>query len=402
MTSSVQYYKNDFPADSVWKFFTARSPERPENREFSNEFCIGNESGWKRYISCKNSNDLRAIVVNKSFQALHIGPCFSDAATRARVPNVKIVGKELVFDLDLQDIAWFGVDKTDQASNDRYVRAVFASTAVLVEILREVMGFEHFVAVYSGRRGVHLWVLDKRAFCWGDAERGALCKFIAGVPSKRDNRVIETFHILNNPSFGETVWKAVEKARNVLLAPKNAGGVGLFDKQRDVDSFLTALFDVPVEDKFKEYKARMEKEARCQSNMKTGWEAYEKIKAVLASNKFYVNRFRDIFISLTWPIIDVGATAKTNHCTKSVFSLHAKTGRVAVPVLLDQLYSSKDNPLPPIVDPAEIKVDFTSSMHHFTTGIKLINEAMRVLTPKTKNLQDIEDLVSNVSKRPRV
>lgn len=400
----MQYYKNDFPADAVWKFFTARNPNRPENREFSNEFSIGNdgESAWKRYISCKDPNDLRSIVTNKSFQALHIGASFSDAATRARVPNVKFIGKELVFDLDLQDIAWFGIDKSDQASNDRYVRAVFASAAVLVEILKEVMGFEHFVAVYSGRRGVHLWVLDERAFGWGDAERDALCKFIAGVPSKRDNRVIDTFHILNNPSFGETVWQAVEKARKVLLAPKNSGGVGLFDKQRDVDSFLTALFDVPVEDKFKEYKSRMEKEARCESNTKTGQEAYEKIEATLASNKFYANRFRDVLISIIWPIIDVGATAKTNHCTKSVFSLHAKTGRVAIPIPLDRLYSSKDEPLPPIVDPTEINAAGTGSMRHWRAGIKIINEAVRVLTPRTKNLQDIEDLVNDVPKRPRI
>jgi len=316
----------------------------------------------------------------------------------------------LVFDLDLQDVAWFGVDKADQTSkdgNDRHVRAVFASCAVLVEILREVMGFEQFLAVYSGRRGVHLWVLDERAFGWGDGERDALCKFIAGTPSKSDSRVIETRHIRKNPSFGENTWKAVEMARNVLIAPRNDGGVGFFDRQRNVDRFLTLFFDVKIEDEFKNARERKEREVRILTNTKTGWDAYYAIKTAVSSNKFYANRFCDVMLSLTWPIVDVGATAKANHCTKCIFSLHAKTGRVAVPIPLERLCSTKANPLPPIVYPHEINVSGTSSMRHFHDGLELTHQAVRVVAPRNKirqstTTQDIEDLVSDVAKRPRL
>ena len=376
-----QYYAVDFPADAVWKFFSEKHKTRPETREYATEFSLGggDSSAWKRYISCQCPDDLRDVVTHTAFQALHIGPSFSDASHRARAPNVNVVGKELVFDLDLQDVAWLAVGKEDQGSNDRFVRAVFASCAVLVEILKEVMGFEHFVAVYSGRRGVHLWVLDDRAFGWNDAERGALCKFIALSPSKRDPRVIDTSHIRKNPSFGEPTWAALDRALEVLLAPKSAGGVGLLDKKRDIESFIDKLFDVEVEETFVEERAHVKGLALLNTNTKTGKQAYEALKDALVGNLFYVIRLEDAILSLLWPVIDLNVTAKTNHVTKAMFSLHAKTGRVAVPLSIDSLFSTAEHPNPPIVKPSEINVPDSTSSRYFKKGLKALDDAVAAL-----------------------
>lgn len=50
---------------------------------------------------------------------------------------------------------------------------------VLNDILRKDFGFKHLLFVFSGRRGVHCWVCDQNARMLSNAERAALCDYIA-------------------------------------------------------------------------------------------------------------------------------------------------------------------------------------------------------------------------------
>ena len=399
MAGSKYYYRTIFPAEAVWTLFAQRADAA--NREFACEVEIGEGAVvWKRYESCKSPEELRRVVTGSAFKALHIGPSFSEAAHRARVPGVVPMGKELVFDLDLQDVAWFGVDKDDQQANDRFVRATFASCHVLIEILKEIMDFEHFLPVYSGRRGVHLWVLDERAFGWADEVRAALCAFVAAEPSKDDPKVISTHHMRKNPSFGSMTQEALCRAEDVLIAPFQEGGVGLLDRKRDVTAFLDKVFDPEVDEKFEHARTETRALAMLASSGKTGWDAFGSIENALKNNKFWHNRLRDVVFSLTWPALDVGASAKQNHCTKSMFSLHAKTGRVAVPVPVHSLLSSAEETMPPIVTLDELKDDAHShSRALFDRGLSALEVATRAMGNTHIRSMDIEDLCG--SKRSR-
>lgn len=410
-----EYYKNSFPAEEVWKFMTARC-KQPEHKEFAYEFDIGSALAWKRYNACASSEDLRKIVTKKDFHALHIGPSFSESSRYARSPTAHITGKELVFDLDLQDIAWFEINKSDQLYNDRYVKAVFSSCAVLIEILKEVMDFKHFMPVYSGRRGVHLWVLDERAYDWGSSERDALCSFVSGIPSRADPRVIQTKHLKNNPSFGHKVWEAVKRAKVVLLTPQRQNGVGLLDSQSDVNSFIIKLFDVhtddcPVQKGHAASRRHFESLAKLMANLKTDFAAFGAIEKAVEGHCIYKERLSDIMISLAWPVVDIQATAKVNHCTKSIFSLHAATNRIAVPLHADHLYSTTEIRLPPVVNPEELHIRGSASARQFSNGIQLLKSALKALTVAKKSststsapaaaMTDIEDIVPCTSLHKR-
>ena len=50
---------------------------------------------------------------------------------------------------------------------------------VLNKILREEFGFKHILFVYSGRRGIHIWVSDKRARMLTDDQRKAIVDYLS-------------------------------------------------------------------------------------------------------------------------------------------------------------------------------------------------------------------------------
>ena len=50
---------------------------------------------------------------------------------------------------------------------------------VMKYILKERFGFKQLLFVFSGRRGVHIWVCDKRARQLTDAQRKAIVDYIS-------------------------------------------------------------------------------------------------------------------------------------------------------------------------------------------------------------------------------
>ena len=56
---------------------------------------------------------------------------------------------------------------------------------VLNTILKEEFGFKHVLFVYSGRRGIHIWVCDKRARLLTDDQRKAIVDYLSFSKTSR-------------------------------------------------------------------------------------------------------------------------------------------------------------------------------------------------------------------------
>ena len=57
------------------------------------------------------------------------------------------------------------------------------AATVLRNILTKEFGFKHILFVYSGRRGIHIWVYDRRARALTDSQRSNIVSYVTFAPS---------------------------------------------------------------------------------------------------------------------------------------------------------------------------------------------------------------------------
>src|SRR5882762_10835827 len=63
---------------------------------------------------------------------------------------------------------------------------ISAAVRVLHEALTEQLGFKHLLWVYSGRRGIHLWIGDKEAMELTDEGRKAIVGWLEVIKGGKE------------------------------------------------------------------------------------------------------------------------------------------------------------------------------------------------------------------------
>jgi len=97
------------------------------------------------------------------------------------------VQRELVFDIDMTD---YDPVRTCCSNADICKKCwVFISAAVRVldKAIREEFGYQQLLWVYSGRRGIHLWISDKEAMDLTDQQRKALVGWLTIIHGGKES-----------------------------------------------------------------------------------------------------------------------------------------------------------------------------------------------------------------------
>lgn len=94
--------------------------------------------------------------------------------------------RELVFDIDMTD--YDGVRTCCSAADicSRCWGFIAAAVKVLHDTLVHQFGFRHLLWVYSGRRGIHLWISDTQAMDLTDDQRRALVSALTVVEGGKE------------------------------------------------------------------------------------------------------------------------------------------------------------------------------------------------------------------------
>ena len=125
---------------------------------------------------------LRKDVLRLNPSRFEIGPVYTanprDRKSLRKSTAFRPLAKELVFDIDLTD--YDEIRTCCNKANICHKCWSFITMAIKVvdAALREDFGFQHVMWVYSGRRGAHAWVSDKRARNMDDQKRKALAGYL--------------------------------------------------------------------------------------------------------------------------------------------------------------------------------------------------------------------------------
>lgn len=204
----------------------------------------------------------------------------------------------------------------------------FAIMAIKVidAALREDFGFKHILWVYSGRRGVHAWISDRRARMLDDTRRRAVAGYLevvkGGSQAGKKVNVRRPLH----PHLSRSLDILKPYFAQQILEEQDP-----FASEAGAERLLILLPDLVLREALRKKwdaapgRSSVQKWADIDAVAKTGLSKKIDGKALLEAKQ-------DIVLEYTYPRLDVEVSKKLIHLLKSPFVVHPGTGRVCVPI----------------------------------------------------------------------
>ncbi|KAL9581701.1 MAG: hypothetical protein Q9212_003740 [Teloschistes hypoglaucus] len=325
----LAFYQRLFPFRYLFQWLNHSM--KPSNdfghREFA--FTLQNDA-YLRYQSFATSDLLRKDILRLNPSRFEIGPVYTtnprDRKTLRKSTAFRPLTKELVFDIDLTD---YDEIRTccDKANICRKCWS-FVTMAIKVvdRALRDDFGFDHIMWVYSGRRGAHAWISDKRARNMDDQKRRAVAGYLevikGGAQSGKKVNVKRPLH----PHIARSLDILKEHFQKDILENQDP-----WAKPEKTERLLQLLPDKALNDALRKKwdaapgRSSVSKWADIDALAKAGASKHLDGKALLEAKQ-------DIVLEYTYPRLDVEVSKKQIHLLKSPFVIHPGTGRVCVPI----------------------------------------------------------------------
>ena len=329
LTAQLQkYYDELFPIQFVMKFLSHDSnPQwRLEYRELMFTIPkVGNSESFKvRYLTGENEEAWRALfVLYPRFLQIDVGGVlyvlpnqFEKFREKISLSDV-IKRRELVFDIDLseyKDVRYCCGDKK-QCCTKCWTLAVIA-VKFLEKFLREKFLFKKLVWLFSGRRGVHCWVMDEEAGCLTRELREAIVSYF--------DEQRKTFAKCRNSEMHALTMIALECD---ALYQKFIVDQELFsNKERfrklvqgmDLPPFIVSDWLMSAATKYDEFISLLSKHRRDENE-----------RQQMSRRKFIAD---ELMMQCIFPKLDVKVSTQLDHCLKLPFSVHPNTGMICLPM----------------------------------------------------------------------
>ncbi|KAL9071260.1 MAG: hypothetical protein Q9157_005522 [Trypethelium eluteriae] len=325
------FYQRLFPFRHLFQWLNhSPSPTNDfANREFA--FTLQNDA-YLRYQSFPTADLLRKQCVSLNPSRFEIGPVYStnprDRKTLRKASAFRPLSKELVFDIDMTDYDEIRTCCSGANICNRCWTFITMAIKVVDEALKEDFGFKHVLWVYSGRRGAHAWVCDKRARDMDDAKRRAVAGYLellkGGDKSGKKVNVRRPLH----PHLERSLAILKEHFQDDILSSQ--------DPWADSEASSNLLKLLPFPDLVSALRKKWDSAPGRSSESKWGDIDTIAKTGVGSSDTYFGKRLleakQDIVLEYTYPRLDAEVSKKLNHLLKSPFCVHPGTGRVCVPI----------------------------------------------------------------------
>jgi len=324
------FYRRLFPFRYLFQWLNhSASPSNDfAHREFA--FTLPNDA-YLRYQSFVSADLLRKQCMQLIPSRFEIGPVYStnprDRKTLRKASMFRPISKELVFDVDMTDYDSIRTCCQGASICGRCWSFITMAIKVVDVALREDFGFKHVLWVYSGRRGAHAWVCDRRARAMDDGRRRAVAGYLellrGGDKGGKKVNVKRPLH----PHLERSLRLLRDHFQTDVLRDQ--------DPWRADDRFAALLDLLPDRDLAAALRKKWDSAPDRPSASK--WADIDALASQGAGSaaldgKALKEAKQDIILEYTYPRLDAEVSKKLNHLLKSPFCVHPGTGRVCVPI----------------------------------------------------------------------
>ena len=311
------YYSKYFPLKEITDWISYGGKEPLNQRECA--FWYDSE----RFNRWQNIDVMSRILDPTSTQSpperMEIGPVYTHPIKeRSTVPAGMFYAmhRELVFDIDSDDFKDIKCCCSASEICPKCWHYMHCALDCLTTALKENFGFKHVLPVFSGRRGVHIWVCDDKARELQQSVREAIVKYL-----NLNETVNSSKFSIDSCPFARQMIEKCEKYF-VIIAEEQC----IFtheEIQKKVRQIIGDTNFEKITSKLKELHGN----------------SFDSIWENIKHSNFYGKKpfmetpsYYKLVFSFTFPRLDANVTITMNHLLKSPFSVHPKSGLLSLPI----------------------------------------------------------------------
>lgn len=378
-----EYYQKKFPLD---RFISYISPDDFNKREF---MFIINEN-VTRNLSFSTPEEMKKFMVSNSVESAYVGAVYDKPPSKTnRIQYLNWRYREFIFDIDLSDY-----DAVDPDGNYVGVRTcgcdkygycklcwplVIDAATFIDETMIEDFGFKEMKWFFSGRRGVHGWVMENETKNLTNEQRTSILNYLTMINDPTRSQSIEEIpneaKPLRNRIFSLLVKPYIEYAflrdlENPVLQCQNCKSkFRAYELIKEVTGRKAEglKFDT-INKRIQENKIKCQycsgeliniTQQELENFGLTEFKASKIIKQVKGTSNFNHNQYNIIMpdvwkvrrkvsndmILRRYPRIDKAVSTDIKRVSRIPYSIHGSTGKIAVEIMdLNSFYpDSKQN-----------------------------------------------------------
>ncbi|KAJ6497848.1 hypothetical protein C8R45DRAFT_142111 [Mycena sanguinolenta] len=287
-----------------------------------------------RYQSFNDVDEFKKQVCKLNPTRFEVGPVYTSRPRDRKTARKEAFSpkqRELVFDIDMTDYDPIRTCCSDADICKRCWSFISAAVRVLDTAIRDQFGWVHLLWVYSGRRGIHLWISDKEAMELTDEQRKAIVNWLTVVPKDESKRLNVRFGSRGLPASLQPALDHLAVVFTELILQDQ----DCFASEKGAEAFLKLIPDSRVVDSLRtQWESSSSSSEEKWKDLKTEIKRWPKGSSQRAT---LTAAMEDIILQYTYPRLDENVSKKRNHLLKAPFCIHPKTGRVCVPVDPDRI-----------------------------------------------------------------
>jgi DNA primase small subunit len=341
LSTFKKYYLEYYPSELVIDWLCRKDINNLKYREIS--FKLPNLKVI-RYQSFKSVNEFKKRIYELNPLKIDIGAIYNQEpriyAQHKSETELICLEKELIFDIDISD--YDDVRKCCQKNDicSKCWKYIICGSKILERILREDFGFKQIFFVFSGRRGVHCWVSDKRACLLNKKGRLAIERYINydRMDEKNyDSKIYKLKRNFINPVY-PAYLSAVSIMKNYFFEIVKEQDILKDEKMKtnlkNIISMYFSLIDMNYINEI------LEKNMNSLNKIKKIFEFLQKGESILKKKNqihyFYAEScINEFMMIILYPRLDGNVTRQFSHLLKGPFCVHPETGYISVPLSIE-------------------------------------------------------------------